>query len=68
VVPENIDLERLRVVMETAERHCDKIDACAFLSLLPKSVPLVEVANFVAAAVESACAKKHNLQVTEMCI
>lgn len=63
VVPEHIEPERLRVVMETAERHCDKIDACAFLNLLPKTVPLVVVANFVATAVELACAKKHNLQV-----
>lgn len=61
--PKAIDAHRLRLVMEAAERHCDKIDACAFLELLPKNVPVASVVNFVALAMESVTANQHNLQV-----
>lgn len=62
-LPNTIDPNRLKMVMETAERHCDKIDCCAFLDMLPKNVPVASVVNFVAVAMESATAKQHNLQV-----
>jgi hypothetical protein len=62
-VPAVIEPERLKLVMDAAERHFDKIDPCAFLELLPKSVPLVHIVNFVAISMESAAAKRHNLQV-----
>jgi hypothetical protein len=62
-VARTIDPERLQLVMETAERHCAKIDACAFLDLLPKNVPAASVVSFVALSMESVTASQHNLQV-----
>ena len=62
-IPSTVDPERLRVVVDAAERHYDKIDPCAFLDLLPKSVPVASIVNFVAMSLESTTAKQHNLQV-----
>jgi hypothetical protein len=64
-LPATIDQARLKLVMEAAERHCDKLDACAVLDLLPKNVPVGSVVKFVSMAMESAMMKRHNLQVRE---
>lgn len=61
--PRAIDPHRLRLVMDAAERHCDKIDACAFLDMLPSNVPTACIVNFVSMAMESTSARQHNLQV-----
>lgn len=66
--PRTIDADRLRVVMEAAERHCDKIDPCSFLELLPRNVPAASVVNFVTVSMEHATANQHNLQVNTLSI
>ena len=64
--PKLLDPDRLKVVVDAAERHCDKIDPCAFLNLLPKNVPVASIVNFVCLSMESSTANQHNLQVANV--
>jgi hypothetical protein len=54
---------KLSDVIEVAERCHDKIDTIAFLSLLPKNIPLYQIEKYLRLVLEFGNHKKRNLMV-----
>ena len=59
----NIKNFKLSDVIEVAERCHDKIDTIAFLSLLPKNIPLFQIEKYLRLVLEFGNHKKRNLMV-----
>ena len=59
----NIKNFKLSDAIEVAERCHDKIDTIAFLSLLPKNVPLFQIEKYLRIVLEFGNHKKRNLMV-----
>jgi hypothetical protein len=59
----NIKNFKLSDVIEVAERCHDKIDTIAFLSILPKNIPLFQIEKYLRLVLEFGNHKKRNLMV-----
>lgn len=55
--------EGSKIAIDAAEHHFDRIDAMAFLSLLPPTTPVAMLQTFLTKSIQFGNAKNRNLQV-----
>ena len=55
--------EGSKIAIEAAEHHFDRIDAMAFLALLPPTTPVAMLQTFLTKSIQFGNAKNRNLQV-----